>query len=198
MKSVTIIGCAKGWQDAPKKGERWGVTNVILECDLTRIFDMHDLTWSVQQWYEHYMLWMPGFYGPNALLAKARTRVEQVPKVLERVNKLAIPLYSTSTYKKVPTSKLYPLVKVSEHFQKRYFASTIDYAFALALFEGFKRIDLYGIKMSFGEEYEHQLKSFHYWLGLAHGMGVTADVHGEGVALFKTRNNLMYGYNEEM
>jgi hypothetical protein len=198
MKTVTIIGCAEGWQNAPSDGECWGITNIILRRDLTRIFDIHDLTWTVQQWYDHYMLWMPGFYGPNALLAKARTRVEQMPPVFKRVNELKIPLYSTAKYKKVLTSRIYPLQKVSKHFQTRCFASTVDYAFVLALFEGFNKIDVYGVKMSFGEEYDHQLKSFHYWIGLAHGMGITVNVHGEEVALLRTKNGLLYGYNEEM
>lgn len=198
MKSVSIIGCASGWEDAPSSGECWGITNIILRRDMTRTFDMHDLTWTIQQWHDHYMMWMPGFYGQNALLAKAKQRVEQVPLVLKRVKELKIPLYSTVKYKKVPTSRIYPLKKVSEHFQTRCFASTVDYAFALALFEGFERIEIYGVKMSFGEEYEHQLKSFHYWMGLARGLGVTVVVHGEDVALLKTKNGMMYGYNEEM
>jgi hypothetical protein len=198
MKSVAIIGCATGWEDAPLDGECWGITNIILRRDMTRTFDIHDLTWSVQQWYDHYMMWMPGFYGANALLAKAQRRLEQVPLVLKRVKELKIPLYSTAKYKGVPTSRLYPIKKVGEHFQMRFLASTVDYAFVLALFEGFKSIDLYGVKMSFGEEYEHQLKSFHYWIGLAHGMGVTVNVHGEGVAVLKTKNGLMYGYNTEI
>lgn len=198
MKSVTIIGCAGGWEDAPETGECWGITNIILRRDMTRMFDIHDLTWTVQQWYDHYMLWMPGFYGPNALLAKAQARVEQVPPVLKRVKELKIPLYSTAKYKGVPTSKLYPIKKVSEHFQRRYFASTVDYAFVLALFEGFERIDIYGVKMSFNEEYAHQLRSFHYWIGKAEGIGVTVDIHGKEVAVLQTQNNRMYGYNEEM
>jgi hypothetical protein len=198
MKSVTIIGCADGWADAPSGGECWGITNIILRRDLTRIFDIHNLNWTVQEWYDHYTLWMPGFYGPNALLAKARTRVEQVPLVLERVKKLKIPLYSTAKYKGIPTSKVYPLNKVSEHFQSRFFASTVDYAFVLALYEGFEKIDVYGVKMSFNEEYAHQLRSFHYWIGLARGIGVAVDIHGEGVAVLKTQNDHLYGYNEEM
>jgi len=198
MKKVAIIGCAPGWKDAPETGERWGITNIILRRDLTRMFDIHDLTWTIQQWYDHYMLWMPEFYGPNALLARATEREAQVKSVFARVKKLKIPLYSTAKYKGVPTSRLYPIKKVSEHFQSRFFTSTVDYVFVLALFEEFEHIDFYGVKMTFGSEYAHQLRSFHYWIGLARGMGVTVNIHGTGVSVLKSRNDMMYGYNTEM
>lgn len=198
MKKVAIIGCAPGWEEAPETGERWGITNIILQRDLTRMFDIHDLNWTVQGWYDHFMLWLPEFYGPQQLLVRATEREKQVKSVLKRVKKLKIPLYSTAKYKGVPTSKIYPFKKISEHFQCRFFTSSIDYAFVMALFEEYEQVDFYGIKMTFGSEYAHQLRSFHYWLGLARGMGVTVNIHGKDVSVLKTKNGMIYGYNEEM
>lgn len=197
MKTVTIIGCAEGWQNAPSDGECWGITNIILRRDVTQHFDMHDLTWDVQQWYDYYQVWVSKEFGRNFLIGKARNRVEQMPSVFKRVNQLGIPLYSTRTYDDVPTSVAYPLDVISAHFSERYFASTFDYAIAKAIYDEYDRIDLYGVKMSSVSEYAHQLKSAHFWLGVAKGLGIAYRVHGES-ELFKTKSGLIYGYNEKM
>jgi hypothetical protein len=197
MKSVTIIGCADGWADAPSGGECWGITSIVLRRDVTRVFDIHDLSWSVQQWYDHYIAWAAATGMRNQRLKRAKQRVEQMPSMFERVNELGIPLYSTSTYAKVPTSVEYPMKQIQKRFRRMYFASTFDYAICLAISEGFDVIDLYGLRMSGGSEYEHQVKSAHYWLGYAEGMGIATTVHGE-THLFKTKNNLIYGYNTKM
>lgn len=196
-KSVTIIGCATGWENAPTDGESWGITNIALRRKVSASFDMHDLTWTVQQWYDHYTLWIDGHFGRNYMLAKAQKRVEQMPAVFNRINALGIPFYTTRTYDSVPTSVAYPIAEIEKAFQTRYFASTFDYAIAKAIFDGFEAIELYGVKMNANEEYAHQAKSAHYWIGRAEAAGIKTVVH-EPTTLLKTKNNLLYGYNVRM
>lgn len=195
FKSVNIIGCSENWKQAPRDGECWGTTALILKRDVTRLFDMHDLKWDKWQWYRHYCMWTPSYYSENYRIDKAIERIGRTPKVFKRVNELKIPLYSTTTYPEVPTSVEYPLEKIKSHFGISYFGSTIDYALALAIYEEFECIDLYGVQMSRTGGYERQLKSAHFWLGFAKGAEISLKIHGKS-DLLTTRLNLMYGYNK--
>ena len=55
------------------------------------------------------------------------------------------------------------------------FASSADYALALAIQQGYKEIDLYGLEMEL-EKYEAQRESLAFWVGLATGKGITVNL----------------------
>lgn len=42
MKKVIIVGKALGWQLAPSEGEIWGLNDLILNRDLSLLFDVHN------------------------------------------------------------------------------------------------------------------------------------------------------------
>lgn len=88
----------------------------------------------------------------------------------------------------------YPLKEVIERFHTDYFGSTVDYAIALALYEGEKEIDLYGVNMANPGEYAYQKPSADFWCGVAIGLGVKLRVHGIWSSLMKTQDGLLYGY----
>ena len=195
MKHLTLIGCANGWQDAPDSDdESWGITSLALKRYVDRSFDMHDLTWTKEQWYKHFLIWMGQQYGRNYLTQRAEKRFNKVPVFFAKINELSTPLYSVRAYPNVPTSLAYPFVEVSQHFETQFFASTADFALALAIYEKFEYIDVYGFKMNVKSEYEHQVYSFNHWLGIAKGRGIKVKVHGES-AILRTRTGLIYGYS---
>ena len=41
MKQIIIIGKGKGYKDAPKYGETWGVNDLCLRRDVSLVFNMH-------------------------------------------------------------------------------------------------------------------------------------------------------------
>ena len=88
----------------------------------------------------------------------------------------------------------YPLQAVIERFGTDYFNSTVDYAIALALHEGHKEINLYGINMISHSEYAYQKPGVDFWCGVAIGMGVKVIAHGGLTSIMKTRDGLLYGY----
>ena len=88
----------------------------------------------------------------------------------------------------------YPLDAVVEFFGTDYFSNTVDYAIALAIYEGFTEIDLYGVNMAVGSEYEFEKPGVDFWCGVAIGKGVKVNVHGNRSMIMKTRDGLMYGY----
>ena len=91
------------------------------------------------------------------------------------------PVYMQHVYAEIPDSVEYPLAEVCERFFKRvlkgeekikYLTSTFAYMLALALFEGFERLEIFGFEMAGGDEYAPQKACAEFWLGMAMGMGV--------------------------
>jgi hypothetical protein len=39
---ITIVGKGTGWEDAPLTGETWGITQLILRRNVSRVIDMND------------------------------------------------------------------------------------------------------------------------------------------------------------
>jgi hypothetical protein len=63
--------------------------------------------------------------------------------------------------------------------------------FALALLEGYRRIEIYGFEMSDELEYEKQRPCGEFWIGMAMGMGVEIYTPDNCQLL----NGELYGYN---
>lgn len=88
----------------------------------------------------------------------------------------------------------YPLREVTEHFGVDYFTNTVDYALALAIYQGFTEIDLYGVNMAWGSEYSFEKPGVEFWIGMAKGRGIKITVHGDESTILKTRDGKLYGY----
>jgi hypothetical protein len=91
------------------------------------------------------------------------------------------PVYMQNRYDEIPNSTEYPLPKICQRFLKnlwvgqdntrKYFTSSLAYMVALALYEGFERIEVYGVEMSWTDEWIPQKACMEFWLGMALGMG---------------------------
>jgi len=86
------------------------------------------------------------------------------------------PIYMQEEFEDIPASVKYPFEEICKHFQltdhTKYFTATFPYMMALALFEGFERIELYGFEMGSDTEYAYQKGSANFWIGMAIGAGV--------------------------
>jgi hypothetical protein len=172
---VNVIGAAPGWRDAPEdKGENWGVNNThLFEKRIDLIVDVHNR------------------FNPKKL--------REEKKDLFHVGALTykeIPAYFQREVEGFPTIKKYPRDEIIKKFGVDYFGSGIDYIIALALYKGATEIHLYGVWMVLDSEYTHQKPSVEFWVGFAMGRGVKVRVHGQRSSILKTRNGLMYGYQD--
>ncbi|MGE5404617.1 MAG: hypothetical protein ACM3PP_06725 [Candidatus Saccharibacteria bacterium] len=113
---------------------------------------------------------------------------------IDGLRALTMPVYMQERFEDIPASVKYPLEEIIAHFNRQYFKSTLDYMLALALYEGFEEIHIYGVDMAAGSEYSHQKPSLEYWIGRAEGMGVKV-VLPAGSDLLKAY--FRYGYDEE-
>jgi hypothetical protein len=74
------------------------------------------------------------------------------------------PVYMMGRQKDIPYSVDFPRDKIKKHIRP-YFTNTISWLIALAEYEGFEGIHLYGVDMAQDEEYMEQRPSVEYYLG---------------------------------
>lgn len=79
------------------------------------------------------------------------------------------PIYMHNVDPDVPDSVKYPLEGIIEKFQTRYFRATICYAIALALYQGYEEIHIWGVELSTHAEFKSQRDCFIFWNGVANG-----------------------------
>ncbi len=89
----------------------------------------------------------------------------------------------------------YPLKVIKEFFETDYFSNTIDYAIALAIYQKFSEIALYGVNMEVDTEYSYQKPGVDFWCGVAKGRGIQVKVFGQHSTIMKTKDGLLYGYD---
>lgn len=93
----------------------------------------------------------------------------------------------------VPCSIRYPLSEICaallpafrqgiEPVQTRYFTSTVAYALALAVYQEYDKILIYGVEMESDTEYWYQRPCVLFWVGVALGRGIAIDfISGESI-----------------
>lgn len=175
MKKVCLLGTSNTLKEAPfnEDMEFWALNDMYSVVPIERItrwFEMHNM----------------GF------LRNYRSRGTSAPH-LPQLAKLTIPVYMQQYNDEVPTSIEYPLDDIMKHYGKRYFNSSIDYMLAMAIYEGYEEIHIYGVNMAFQEEYQEQRPSCEYWLGRAEGKGIKI-VLPKGCDILKSY--YIYGYEE--
>ena len=110
--------------------------------------------------------------------------------------------YTPYEMKEIPGNKVYPKDNIVKHLLPKflrgeevneYFTSGPCYAIALAIHQGYKRIEMYGIEMESNSEYIYQRDGVGLWLGIALGRGIEIYFPPE-TQLF---NAPLYGYQSD-
>lgn len=173
MKKVCILGTAETLREAPfhLNIEFWALN------DMYKVLGQH--LSKISRWFEIHK----------------RTTVERdMPEEIEWLKSCKISVYMQEHYEDIPTSTKYPLDEIISNFGRKYFKSTVDYMIALALYEGYEEIHVYGVNMSCEtDEYSNQKPSGSYWLGRAEGMGVKIYLPDSCDLL---KGYFCYGYDE--
>ena len=175
LKKVAIVGSASSSaEEAPWKDpefEIWGLAWRIMERG-ERYFDMHKL-------------------GPH------RKNVQ--PNYERHLSLLNAKIYLQEEHPDIPNSVRYPiedvikmLSAVDPYADGDYFASSVAFMMALAIYEKFEEIHLYGIDLLTDSEYSHQRPNAEYLIGLARGMGRSVFVPKASAML---KFSYRYGYD---
>ena len=81
------------------------------------------------------------------------------------------PIYMQKREPDIPCSVEFPKDAIMEEFGN-YFTNSISWEIALAIYEGFSTIYLYGVDMATDSEYAYERPSVEYFLGWAKGRGI--------------------------
>lgn len=154
-KKLVILGTASTMGAAPFEDpsfEIWAISTAAAHEDMKRadrLFEMHPRR----------------YFGQAA--------------VLERLIEFDGPVYMQEQFPEIPNAVAYPYNEVKEKFyipsmgDNLYVTNTITWMILLALHEGYKDINLYGVHMAHDTEYYYQQPSCAWALGMAQAMGCT-------------------------
>lgn len=159
VKKVAIVGTAMTHMDAPYSDPSW---------ELWGLNDHWNNMPRATRWFE-------ANYD-----AASVAKVSHKPEItrLDWLKKCPIPVYMEEHYPDVPMSVRYPFDEINDWISeidpngRNYFTNSVSFMIALAIYEGFDVIHLYGVDMAVGSEYEKQRPSCEFWLGLAKGRGI--------------------------
>jgi len=115
---------------------------------------------------------------------------------------MPVPVYMQKKFKSIPNSVRYPFDEIVKYFSPyftdpvhaRYFTNSISFMLALAIYEGFQEIAIYGVDLAVTTEYSEQRPSCEFWIGVAVGRGIKVHIPLQS-DLLKTR--FIYGFEEK-
>jgi len=164
-KKVAIIGCGLGRDNAPYDDKEWECWG-LNEVDQKR----------ADRWFEMHELYVSN---------------EKEVKWLKKCKK---PIYMIQVYKEIPMSVKFPLVDIVAKFGCLYFTCTFAYQIALAIYEKFEVIGLFGVNLPYGSPRERLIETpcTEYWLGVACGMGIEVRIPSTEYLL---HHEYLYGYH---
>lgn len=186
MRTVAFVGFAPNTLDllgASQADEIWTMVWGYRYPQIHRIdrlFEMHPIDMQAQSVKREY--------------AKPRAHYKWL-----KANK-NIPVYMLKDDPNVPLCRRYPIedaMALTAHWKfgdgSAYsFKSSVDYMWALAVLEGFERVEIYGIEMSSGTEYAYQRESYALWQGFALGRDIAVQQFKPSELLYSPKR---YGYD---
>lgn len=200
-----IVGCASSKDIVPwdyPDAEYWGVNNLFNVPLKKSHFD---------RWFEIHSIWIDPRTGKLLRRGSEDFRGQPVPEYMKMLGALSpTPVYMQKYWADmIPNSVQYPLGDILKFFIEpnerkpwgmsidmgRYLTNTISIELVLAIYEGFKSIEIWGVDMAVGTEYANQRPSCEYWAGVAAGMGIDVFIPPEA-DLLKTR--FIYGFEEPL
>lgn len=171
---LCIIGTASTWNKAPFNEEG---------CDFWGLNGLHAYTDKLGTT-DKFSLWFQ-IHKPS--------RVKEQEQHFNWLKTVKFPVLMQKEFKELPTSVRYPKEEILERYRP-YFESSFAWMFSLAIELGYDRIEIYGVHVSSGTEYELQRPNAEYFLGVAEGKGIEIYVPPEADIL---QSRVIYGYEDK-
>jgi hypothetical protein len=173
MKSVAIVGFSHltlPYLKYSKADEIWTMNHVLFVEEIPRVdrlFEIHKRSWYLrgeQQKSKIYSRWLKKEHLFPIYMQEAELDPKLIPSgvryPLEEIcDKLLVGLERID----------YEAKKV---LHDKYFTSTASFMIALAIYEEFDKIELFGVDCDSDTEYGYQKPAVEFWLGLALGRGI--------------------------
>lgn len=165
MPSVALVGFASATREhvyKSKAEEIWSLNMLHSSLNMRRIFPL-----NVSRLFEIHPVWMlkKDWYTIDNDHWGWLTRIKH-----------HYPIYLIDEHPDIHNGVKYPLDQIVDKYltriwrgdeRVRYFTSSLCYMIALAIYEGFDRIEVYGFEMGSDTEYVYQKAGAEFWLGIA-------------------------------
>jgi len=108
-------------------------------------------------------------------------------------------IYMQERYPEVPKSEQYPRDNIRQKLLKNfnggqeYYTSSPAYALALAIYMGYRKIEIYGVEMETDTEYRFQRDGIALWIGIAIGRGIEVKLNSKQLLIAP-----LYGYEGDV
>lgn len=154
MKKVAILGCADSWSFAPFDDlsvEIWTFNHLMFERTprFNRYFDLHI---PHKNWFNSF------------------------PEYTEFLKENQKKLYIMGEHPDFPNANIIDWEKMLKKFRHSYFTSSIAWLIAIAIYEKYNEISLYGVDLIRSDEYAEQKPCIEYWIGYAEGKGIKVNI----------------------
>ncbi len=173
---MNVLALAPTWEKYDVSQETWVVAGLILQKEFPRIDKLFNMD-SIEQQND---------------VKLGRLDPDEFRKKIVECN---VPYISSYKDKEIPLSQEYPIKEIVNHFGVPYFSNTVAYMITLAIYLEHKEINLYGVALMGGHEYVLEKGCVEFWVGMAKGMGVNVNIHGETALLEQSTG--LYGYHKE-
>lgn len=137
-------------------------------------------------------IWCCNVYRPGAHVMFDMHKIDTVTRP-DQINRRKL---ATLAGAELMTLDNYPIDAITSHFKTKFLTNSIAYMIAKAVYDGFRKIDLYGCNIKPVSGSEPIIKNHpgvEFWLGVAIGRGVEISVHGESMILALPEG--LYGYD---
>jgi hypothetical protein len=186
MLQVIITGKGPGWSDCPKPTPEtpvWGVTSIMRKNPyVSKVFEIHDLAEKFGRKHEGWTHQEAAIIAGNA----------------------GIPYVVREHWDLLPSNlpqEIYPLEEVIAEFGTDFIGCTMDACIALAIYQGYESIHIYGGGQHRDSEYDYQIDSLNFWLGVCTGRKIEFYLHQWGgvkhTDVLTTINGTVYGFDIE-
>lgn len=189
LKKLCIVGFAESSRNlAPSAGDEyefWGMNH---------LYPYVDRPWS--RWFDlHLVEDMPklNFWG---------AKVNGKATYKEFLETAPFPIYMHEEFPQFPPSRRYPIEIAKNVFGdgapdelRGYFTNSIAYCVALAMLEGYRHIEIFGVDMRHDEEWHWQRSNCEFYLGWARALGITIVIPPQSALLSQA---YQYGYERDL
>ena len=186
-EKIAVVGTGAGWELLPLQSDH------VLYCLNDFIFmDKYQVSPDV--------LFIMDILDEKPKIVSG---VDNLGEVVDKINKMDIPLVAPYKYLEIPKSEAFPLEEVEKTFGRgvMYFSNTIAFMICYALLKGAKEIELFGVNQAGSHEYHEERGSVEFWLGIAIGLGVKVTINGKDSQLLQHKGrwgrNVLYGFNTD-
>jgi len=130
-------------------------------------------------------------FDTNLKLSKVREDKKTITKQFEKLRKSGVEIVSKGPVEGIERVTVYPLEDIKRELDGRYFTNTVCYMLAMAAYEGYERINLFGVDMKTRHEYLLEKGGVEHWVGFARGCGIEVNI-SEGSSICP---EFYYGYD---